>query len=45
MVPGPFESPELSYEPGNAGRILRVTIGVATLFFVSLPFLKKGRET
>jgi hypothetical protein len=35
MVPGPFEAPELSAEPGNAGRILRVTVGVATLFFIS----------
>ncbi len=35
MVPGPFEAPELSAEPGNAGRILRVTVGVATLFFIT----------
>jgi hypothetical protein len=35
MVPGSFEASKLSSEPGNAGRILRVTIGVATLFFVT----------
>ena len=35
MVPGSFEAPELTAEPGNAGRILRVTVGVATLFFVT----------
>jgi hypothetical protein len=35
MVPGSFEAAELSTEPGRAGRILRVTVGVATLFFTT----------
>jgi hypothetical protein len=35
MVPGSFMAQELSAEPGITGRILRVTIGVLTLFFVS----------
>jgi hypothetical protein len=35
MVPDAFEAPELSAEPGIAGRILRVTVGVATLFFIT----------
>jgi hypothetical protein len=30
-----YESPPLSAEPGTSGRILRVTIGVATFFFAS----------
>jgi hypothetical protein len=35
QVPGSFETPALSKELGTSGRILRVTIGVATLFFTS----------
>ena len=35
IMPGQFKTPELSTEPGTAGRVLRVTVGVATLFFVT----------
>jgi hypothetical protein len=35
LIPGPFETPALSEEPGTSGRVLRVTVGVATLFFTS----------
>ncbi len=35
MIPGGFEAHSLSASPGTAGRVLRVTVGVGTLFFVT----------
>lgn len=35
ILPGSFETRPLSEEPGTSGRILRVTIGIAALFFTS----------
>jgi hypothetical protein len=35
MIPSPFEAGPLSVEPGATGRVLRVTIGIATLFLAT----------